>query len=199
MPADLLIQEAIDQNGSHLIYARASCDWKSSMPKHSLDGRRNKRRTTAGGQSGRPDSRFKRVWGALNGTFVATIIGVAGAMGAAIIPTYLDSSSSTPSASSSPSPRSDPPPFGYFPQRAGAPPLGGPGPHGVAPSAGNLADRQRLPCRRGATYLQHFAASQGSSSQRGAAPQPSPSCQPCPTRGPGLTYGPRLPSRPPST
>lgn len=200
MPAGLPFQEAIDRNGRYLIYAHASCDWKSSMPKHSLDARRNQRRTTADGQSGRPASRFKTIWGALNGTFVATIIGVAGAMGAAIIPTYLDSSHGSTSASSSPSPNTGPRPFGDFPRRAG------PLPHYAAPAAGSVANGGHSPCPPG-TILQHFAARQGSPSQqgptgqKGSSQQSGSACRPCPVRRPSATYGPRLTSqsRPPST
>jgi hypothetical protein len=205
------------KTGNLWYIARASCDWKSSMPKHSLDARRNNRRSTANGQSSRPASRIKTIWGALNGTFVATIIGVAGAMGAAIIPTYLDSGQGSATAASSPSPRTGFRPYGQFPRPFVAPPSGGATPQDFAPPAGydrvpcrpSSADPQHLAAWQGAASGQDSAGSQGSASgqstrsttQRDSTSQPSPTCTPCPVDRPSATYGPRLTprSQPPSS
>jgi hypothetical protein len=159
------------------------------MPKHSRDARR----------SGRPLSRIKAIWGALNGTFVATIIGVAGAMGAAIIPTYLDSSHGSASASSSPAPRSGLLRYKEFPR-----PLNGPAPYDAAPyegppPAGNVPGRQHFPCRPGFTDVQRYTPEQSSTSQQRSASQPGSTCRPCPSHTTKFTYGPRLPSQPPPT
>lgn len=192
MLADLLLQEAVGQNGQYLIYARASGDWKSSMPKHSMDARR----------SGRPVSRIRAVWGALNGSFVVAIIGVGGAMGAALIPTYLESNHGSASAPSSSSARGGFPHFGDFPR-----PLAAPAPSGVLPPASSTTSRSRghIPCRRGftyrpgATYLQHLAAQQNSPYRQHVTDQAGFACRPSPPRRPTTTDGPSVTSQVPST
>ena len=192
-PADLPLQEAIGQNGQRLPYARASCDWKSSMPKHSLDARR----------SGRPASRIKAVWGALNGTFVATIIGVAGAMGAALIPVYLDSSHGHSAASGRGSTRGDISHFRDFPRPLAAPPPREALPPGEAQPAGSTIYREHVPCRRGfthspGTYLQHLDASQSSTGGQRPSGPAGYGCRHL-SRRPHGTDGPRPDSQAPST
>jgi hypothetical protein len=191
MPADLMLQEATGQNGQYLIYARAFCDRKSNVPKHSMDARRN----------GRPASRMRAVWGALNGRFVVAIIGVGGAMGAALIPTYLATNHGSTAAPSSASARGDSPRFGDVPRPLAAPPPGG-----VLPPASGTTFRSRehVRCRRGftyrpgATYLQHLAAQQSSPHRRHVTDSAGFACRPCPPHHPTTTDGPGVESHVPS-
>ena len=193
--ADLLLQEAVGQNGRYLLYAHASWDWKSSMPKHSMDARR----------SGRPVSRIRAVWRALNGSFVVAIIGVGGAMGAALIPMYLESHHGSASAPSRASARGDFHRFGDFPR-----PLAAPAPGGVLTPASSTTSRSRehIPCRRGftyrpgTTYPQHLAAQQSSPYRQHVTDQAGFACRPCPPgrrRRPATTHGPSVASQVPST
>jgi hypothetical protein len=147
------------------------------MPnKHGLDAHRNDRRRTAAERKKHSASRAQTFWRALNGTFVATVIGV----GASVIPPYLSSNSGTTTASGStsasvaPATSADDPLVG-FPRSAAFPPPGDlQRPGATSLQGSDLASRPHALCQR-AAYRQHLASLRATTSpQQPSSPRPSP-------------------------